>query len=46
VLGILYAHRGLLDEAEEQLQALGKENPGSDAVASLVASIEKLRGGR
>jgi hypothetical protein len=46
VLGILYAHRGLLDQAQEQLEALGEQNPASDLAVSLLASIEKLRGGR
>jgi anti-sigma factor RsiW len=43
VLGILYAHAGLLDQAEEELRALEGQNPTSKEVADLLASVEQLR---
>jgi anti-sigma factor RsiW len=45
VLGILYARAGLLDDAERELGALREQNPQSEEVASLQASVERLRGG-
>ena len=43
VLGVLYAQRGLLDEAGQELRQLRAQNPGSPAVAELLASVEALR---
>jgi Putative zinc-finger len=45
VLGIFYARKGLLDEAERELESLRQQNPGSEEVASLLSSVERLRGG-
>ena len=45
VLGVLYARAGLLDQAEQEMQALREQNPSSKEVADLLASIEQLRGG-
>ena len=44
VLGILYARAGMLKEAEQELQALRRQNPASAEVANLLASVERLRG--
>jgi hypothetical protein len=41
VLGVLYARAGLLQEAEQELRALRQQNPGSGAVAGLLASVER-----
>jgi len=43
VLGILYAERGLLEQAEEELRQLRDQNPASSGVAALLASVERLR---
>jgi len=43
VLGVLYAQRGLLEEAGQELRQLRAQNPGSPAVAELLASVEGLR---
>ena len=43
VLGVLYAQQGLLDEAAQELRQLRAQNPGSPAVAELLASVEALR---
>lgn len=45
VLGLLYARAGLLQEAEQELQALRQQNPQSEEVAGLLASVEQLRAG-
>lgn len=45
ILGILYARAGLLDQAEQELSALRMQNPSSEDVASLLGSLERLRGG-
>jgi hypothetical protein len=42
-LGLLYAHAGLLDEAEQELRALEKNNPNSAIVRRLLASVEAMR---
>jgi anti-sigma factor RsiW len=45
VLGVLYARAGLLDEAERELGVLRQQNPASEDVASLQASVARLRVG-
>lgn len=45
VLGIFYARAGLLDEAQRELRALRDQNPGSEGIASLLASVERLQVG-
>jgi hypothetical protein len=42
-LGLLYAQRGLLDEAETELQALVKENPDSTVAKKLLQSLQAWR---
>lgn len=44
VLGMLYARAGLLDQAGQEFRALRDQNPSSAQVASLLASVEALRG--
>jgi hypothetical protein len=46
VAGLLYARAGLLDDATKELRALNEQNPGSAEVAGLLASVERLRGGK
>ena len=43
VLGVLYARRGLLDDAETELQALVKDNPTSTVARKLLASLQAWR---
>ena len=43
VLGVLYARAGLLKEAEIEFRALRQQNPNSDEVGGLLASVEQLR---
>jgi hypothetical protein len=43
VLGLQYARLGLLDEAGRELHALREQNPGSETVAALLDSVERLR---
>jgi anti-sigma factor RsiW len=45
-LGILYAGRGLLDDAEQELHRLREQNPESQTVQALLASVEGFRKGR
>ena len=42
-LALLYARRGLLDEAETELQALVKENPDSPVARKLLQSLQAWR---
>jgi len=42
-LGVLYAGRGLLDDAEQELQAAMNENPKSPAARNLLQSVESWR---
>jgi putative zinc finger protein len=42
-LGLLYAEAGLLREAEQELRALQKANPGSAVARSLLSQIQALR---
>jgi Putative zinc-finger len=42
-LGLLYAQRGLLDEAETELQALVKDNPSSTVARKLLQSLQAWR---
>ena len=42
-LGLLYAEAGLLKEAEEELRALQRANPGSEIARRLLAQILALR---
>jgi anti-sigma factor RsiW len=44
VLGMLYARDGLLDDAELELRALQKANPGSAIARRLLANIRAMRG--
>jgi anti-sigma factor RsiW len=39
VLGIAYAHAGLIAEARQELQAAAKQNPGSVTVTALLISL-------
>jgi anti-sigma factor RsiW len=43
VLGLQYARAGLLDEAGQELRTLREQNPGSETVAALLDSVERLR---
>lgn len=45
VLGVMYARAGLLEEAEKELRALRQQNPTSEEVAGLLASVGRLREG-
>lgn len=38
-LGVLYAEAGLLDEAEQELRALSRDNPRSDVAQKLLRSL-------
>lgn len=42
-MGVLYAQRGLLDEAETELQALVKNNPTSAVARKLLQSLQAWR---
>lgn len=42
VLGLQYARAGLLDEAGRELRTLREQNPGSETVAALLDSVERL----
>jgi hypothetical protein len=42
-LGLLYAQRGLLDDAETELQALVKDNPTSSVARKLLESLRAWR---
>jgi DNA-directed RNA polymerase specialized sigma24 family protein len=44
LLGVSYAQMGLLEQAEEQLRELQKENPESEVGASLLQSVLNLYG--
>ena len=44
VLGILYAEAGLLDEAEQQLRRLLRNNPRTPAAQKLLQSVQAMRG--
>jgi hypothetical protein len=44
LLGVSYGQMGLLEESEDQLRELQKENPGSQLVAALLLSVQQLRG--
>ncbi|HYV19990.1 MAG TPA: hypothetical protein VFC25_13280 [Verrucomicrobiae bacterium] len=43
VAGVLAARAGLLDDAERELRALATDNPDSDVVRGLLASVEAAR---
>jgi hypothetical protein len=43
VLALLYAQAGLVDEAEQELRALQKNNPNSAIVRRLLASVQAVR---
>ncbi len=43
--GVLYAHGGLVDEAERELEQVVAANPGSAAARSLLASVRSWRPG-
>jgi len=43
VAGVLAARAGLLDDAERELRALAADNPDSDVVRGLLASVEAAR---
>jgi hypothetical protein len=42
-LGLLYAQAGLLDEAEQEFQALEQSNPDSAIVRQLLVSVQTMR---
>jgi hypothetical protein len=42
-LGLIYAQFGLLDDAEQELRSLQKENPDSDTLRRLLNNISKMR---
>ena len=42
-LGLLYTQAGLLDQAEQELQALQKNNPNAAVARRLVESLQALR---
>ena len=42
-LGLLYAEAGLLKEAEQELRALQKANPGSEIARALLRQVQALR---
>ena len=42
-LGLLYVQAGLLDEAEQELRALQKNNPDAPTVRRWLASVEAMR---
>lgn len=42
-LGVLYAEAGLLDEAEQELQALVRDNSGADIAAKLLQHLNAMR---
>jgi hypothetical protein len=44
-LGILYAHRGLVGEAERELEKVVAANPRSATARSLLASVRSWRSG-
>jgi hypothetical protein len=43
ILGILYAHNGLLDEAEGELQIAIHQNQEADTAKKLLQSVKALR---
>jgi hypothetical protein len=43
LLGILYAQAGLLDNAEQEFQALSEANPRSRVAQTLLHSVKALR---
>ena len=43
LMALLYARAGLLDESEEELRALGEQNPQSSVVSDLARSVSGLR---
>lgn len=45
-LGVLYAQRGLLDEAETELEAVVKDNPASTVAKKLLESLRAWRSAR
>lgn len=42
-LGVLYAEAGLLDEAEQELQALVRDNPEADITLKLLQQVNAMR---
>lgn len=46
VLGVLYAEAGLLDEAEQQLRLLVRDNPRVTAAQKLLQSVQSMRTAR
>jgi hypothetical protein len=43
-MGVLYAHEGMLDDAEREFQALSQTNANSELVRNLLASVHAMRG--
>ncbi|MCW3095931.1 MAG: hypothetical protein JWL77_1549 [Chthonomonadaceae bacterium] len=42
-MGVLYAHEGMLDDAEREFQALSQTNANSELVRNLIASVRAMR---
>jgi hypothetical protein len=42
-LGVIYAHMGLLNEAEREIEALARVNPSSDLVQRLLRSLRIMK---
>lgn len=45
-LGVLYAEAGLLEEAEQELRLLVRDNPRADVAQKLLRSVQSLRSSR
>jgi len=45
-LGVLYAEAGLLDEAEQELRALVRDNPRADVAQKLLRSVQAMQATR
>ena len=43
LMALLYSRAGLLEEAEQELHALQKENPNSTIISRLLASVRAVR---
>lgn len=42
-LGVLYAEAGLLDEAEQELRVLVRDNPGAGIAQKLLRQVQSLK---
>ena len=43
IIGVVYASAGLLDEAEQELRLVSRQNPDSQPLAAIRARVEQLR---